>query len=135
MSFAMYSRSAVGCSGVGGLVLAHQSTRLHHRRSTASSRRTVVTATLAVPQTDSAEGASRCRPAAGKTDRGLLDGDHLTGRVPTAEVRVGAEKAGAGGSNEGTGGPSRSASRVGSVGFIDRGFLPPNPYRFGQCNV
>ena len=71
----------------------------------------------------------------GKTDRGSPDGDHPTGRGPTAEVRVGVEKPGAGGSNEGTGGPSLSAGGVVSVGFIDRGFLPSNPRRFGQCNV
>jgi hypothetical protein len=38
--------------------------------------------------------------AAGKTDRGLPDGDHPIGRVPTAEVRVGAESPGTGGSNK-----------------------------------
>jgi len=43
--------------------------------------------------------------------RGLPDGDHPAGRVPTAAVRVGAETPGAGGSNEGAGGPGSIGRR------------------------
>ena len=57
------------------------------------------------------------------------------GRVPTAAVGVGAEKRGTGGPSERIRGPSRSSSRVGSVGLIYRGFLPLDPSGVGQCHV
>jgi hypothetical protein len=46
----------------------------------------MVTARLAIPQTDVAEGTNRDQSAVGKVDRGLLDIDHPIGGVPTAEI-------------------------------------------------